>query len=221
VAGHVFGGTSGGAGLCARISASKKDKRKGTSDGQSLSLLPTSLPSPTLPYHQCLSSITTSALSPVRPKGNAVDLSTTSTPEDGLFKGTTVGGVVVFFGQQLIPSLGNWPYPEAEDIWARSTTIEEGERFEELLLSDFIEVGRRVGRRTLRRLSGAPFEEALLERGLRGLHSVEEADLTNDQVTLGAKGGVPGRYTASTSQGNGQSTHQKPNRYIANTFRIF
>ena len=78
--------------------------------------------------------------------------------------------------------LGNWPYPEAEDIWARSTTIEEGERFEELLLSDFIEVGRRVGRRTLRRLSGAPFEEALLDRGLRGLHSVEEADLTNDQV---------------------------------------
>jgi hypothetical protein len=41
------------------------------------------------------------------------------------------------------------------------------------------------------------------------------------QVSLGAKGGVPSRYTASTSQGNGQSTHQKPARYIAITFRIF
>ena len=48
----------------------------------------------------------------------------------------------------------------------------------------------------------------------------------NDHVlhhlfTLGARGGVPGRYTANTSQGNGQSTHPKPTWYTANTFKIF
>ena len=39
--------------------------------------------------------------------------------------------------------------------------------------------------------------------------------------TLGTSSGVPGQDTANTSQGNGQCTHQKPVRYITNTFRIF
>ena len=43
----------------------------------------------------------------------------------------------------------------------------------------------------------------------------------DDDDTLGARGGVPSGYTARTSQGNGQSTHQKPTRYITNTSRIF
>ena len=40
-------------------------------------------------------------------------------------------------------------------------------------------------------------------------------------LTLGARGGGPGRYTAGTSQGHGQCTHQKPTQYIANTFKIY
>ena len=40
-------------------------------------------------------------------------------------------------------------------------------------------------------------------------------------LSLETSSGVPGQDTANTSQGNGQCTHQKPVRYITNTFRIF
>jgi len=39
--------------------------------------------------------------------------------------------------------------------------------------------------------------------------------------TLGAMGGVPGRYTACKLQGNGQRTHPIPTQYIPSTFRMF
>ena len=39
--------------------------------------------------------------------------------------------------------------------------------------------------------------------------------------SLGARGGVPSRYIASTSQGNGRCTQHVPTRYISSTFRIF
>ena len=46
-------------------------------------------------------------------------------------------------------------------------------------------------------------------------------DVLRDMLSLGARGGVPSRYIASTSQGNGQCTQHLPTRYISSTFRIF
>src|ERR1700753_1922605 len=43
---------------------------------------------------------------------------------------------------------------------------------------------------------------------------------SSQQVTLGASGGVPTRNTASTSQGNGQSTSNEPTWNTANTFEF-
>ena len=42
-----------------------------------------------------------------------------------------------------------------------------------------------------------------------------------DCFSLGARGGVPSWYIASTSQGNGQCTQHLPTQYISSTFRIF
>jgi len=59
---------------------------------------------------------------------------------------------------------------------------------------------------------------------VRAMSSNDNND-DNDDIagleTLGARGGVLGRYITSTSQGYGQSTRQEPTRYIPSPFRMF
>ena len=58
------------------------------------------------------------------------------------------------------------PYPEAQDVYDRSSKVWPEEGFEDLYRDDFIMAAGRVGRRKLNRMETGPYQRALLNRGV-------------------------------------------------------
>jgi hypothetical protein len=56
------------------------------------------------------------------------------------------------------------PYPEAADVWRRSSSARCHDRFEDLCLNDHIVAGKRVSIKKLNNLAGSPFLHGLLVR---------------------------------------------------------
>jgi hypothetical protein len=83
----------------------------------------------------------------------------------------------------LTAFLGNWPYPQAEEVWVRADTdLIAEEDFEDLHFGDFVRAGRRVARRSYRNLAATANQLSVLERGLERPRAEELPDLSVDSA---------------------------------------
>ena len=120
------------------------------------------------------------------------------------------------FGWEFYQGSTYCVYPLQEDVIICTTnTTTNDESWKELGLYNCVTTNQCIGWAQFNTHSWLMLESyyELLKRGLEPWNN-------NKEYSLGARGGVPSWYIASTLQENGQSTQHVPTRYISSTFRI-